>query len=220
MLYTILFKPFEVLIGKIFIWLEGFVPSIGISLILLSLIVSTLVLPLYLLVERVQEKERKVQLAMKPKIDEFKSVHKGYERYLYINEVYRRHNYHPVYALRGLLGLLIQIPFFIGAYSFLSHYPGIQGVSFLFLQDLGLPDHLLPFGLNVLPFVMTAANLASGYVYGRKLSLQENLNIIVIAVVFLVILFSAPSGLLVYWTCNNLYSLVKNLILNCRGGKS
>lgn len=74
MLYTILFKPFEVLIGKIFIWLEGFVPSIGISLILLSLIVSTLVLPLYLLVEKVQEKERKVQLAMKPKIDEFKSV--------------------------------------------------------------------------------------------------------------------------------------------------
>ena len=74
MLYTILFKPFEVLIVKIFIWLEGFVPSIGISLILLSLIVSTLVLPLYLLVEKVQEKERKVQLAMKPKIDEFKSV--------------------------------------------------------------------------------------------------------------------------------------------------
>ena len=219
MLYTILFKPFELLIGTIFIWLERVIPSHGVSLILLSIVVSTLVLPLTLLVERYQQKERDVQLAMKPKIDEFKSVYKGYERYLYINEVYRRHNYHPVYALRGLLGLLIQIPFFIGAYSFLSHYPGIQGVGFLFLSDLGQADHLLPFGINLLPFVMTAANLLSGYVYGTKISVSENINIIVIALLFLVILYSSPSGLLVYWTCNNLYSLGKNLVIKYRGGR-
>ena len=72
MLYTILFKPFELLIGTIFIWLERVIPSHGVSLILLSIVVSTLVLPLTLLVERYQQKERDVQLAMKPKIDEFK----------------------------------------------------------------------------------------------------------------------------------------------------
>ena len=220
MLYTILFRPFELLIGKIFILLEGLIPSHGVSLILLSIVVSTIVLPLTLLVERFQQKERDVQMAMKPKIDEFKSVYKGYERYLYVNEVYRRHNYHPVYALRGLLGLLILIPFFIGAYSVLSHYTGIKDVGFLFLRDLGSPDHLLPFGINLLPFVMTGANLLSGYVYGTKISLQENINIIAIALLFLVILYTSPSGLLLYWTCNNLYSLAKNLVVKHRGGKA
>lgn len=218
MLYPIFFKPFELLIGVIFTWLEGIIPSPGVSLMLLSLIVSTIVLPLTLIVERFQQTERDVQQAMKPKIDEFKSVYKGYERYLYINEVYRRHSYHPVYALRGLSGLLIQIPFFIGAYSFLSHYPGLNGVGFLFLADLGAPDHLLPFGVNLLPFVMTAANLLSGYVYGTNISRREHINIIVIALLFLVILYSSPSGLLVYWTGNNLYSLAKNLVLKYRGG--
>ena len=31
------------------------------------------------------------------------------------------------------------------------------------------------------------------------------------AVIFLVLLYNSPSGLVVYWTCNNIFSLVKNI---------
>ena len=132
-MFEIINRPFELLIGIIFVWLLNLVNNHGIALILLSLVVNIALLPFYNIAENIQKKERLVQQAMKPKIDEFKSVYEGYELYLYTNNVYRLHGYHPIYSLRGLVSLLIQVPFFMGAYAFLSTYSGFQGQSFLFL---------------------------------------------------------------------------------------
>ncbi len=213
-MFKLINKPFELLIGVIFVWLLKMVNNHGLALILLSLIVNIALLPFYNIAENIQKKERLVQQAMKPKIEEFKSVYKGYELYLYTNNVYRLHDYHPIYSLRGLVSLLIQVPFFMGAYSFLSNYPGFEGQSFLFLSNLAQPDGLLSIGnltINVLPFVMTAINLLSGYVYAQDMSRNEKVTIVVVALFFLVLLYNSPSSLLVYWTFNNVFSLVKNL---------
>lgn len=213
-MFEIINRPFELLIGIIFVWLLNLVNNHGIALILLSLVVNIALLPFYNIAENIQKKERLVQQAMKPKIDEFKSVYEGYELYLYTNNVYRLHDYHPIYSLRGLVSLLIQVPFFMGAYSFLSTYNGFQGQSFLFLSNLAQPDGLLTIGgwtINLLPFVMTAINLVSGYVYATDMSRNEKITIVVVALFFLVLLYNSPSSLLVYWTFNNVFSLVKNL---------
>jgi YidC/Oxa1 family membrane protein insertase len=210
-----MFKPFETFIGTIFLWLVKTVNNYGISLILLSVIVSTILLPFYHFAEKLQQKERLIQQRMKPKIDEFKSVYKGYELYLYINNVYRLNNYHPAYALRGLLSLMIQIPFFIGAYAFLANYEGLVEVSFLFLSDLAAPDKIISLGfikINFLPFLMTGINLISGYVYAKGMTWSENITIIVVSLIFLIVLYNASSGLLVYWTCNTTFNLGKNLL--------
>lgn len=188
--------------------------SHGVSLILTSLAINTLMIPVFWYAEKLQQRERNVQAEMKPKIDEYKSVFKGYELHLYISNIHKQYNYHPVYAFRSLLGLFIQLPFFVATYHFLSHYTAIQGVSFLFISDLGKPDMLLPLfgnGENVLPFVMTAINLVSSFVYGKMLSRMERINIYVIALLFLVLLYTSPAGLLLYWTCNNVFSLFKSL---------
>ena len=208
--------PFVRFIGFIFYFLESKFHSYGLVIIFLSIIVSTILLPLYAVAEWIQQKERNIQLKMKPKIDEYKSVFKGYERYLYISHLYKINNYHPVYALRGLVGLLIQIPFFIGAYAFLSHFTGFTEVPFLFLKDLSQADALLKVGslyINILPLVMTAVNLLSGYVYGFSVTKHESVSIIFVALFFLVILYTSPSALLLYWTCNNIYNLGKNLVI-------
>ena len=180
----------------------------GLALILLSLAVNILLYPFYYLAEKVEKKEKAIQLKMKPKIDEFKSVYKGYELYLYTNNVYRMHHYHPAYALRGLVSLLIQIPFFMGAYAFLSNYAGFEGVSFLFIHDLSLADGLLKLGqlnINILPFVMTFINLYSGYLYTQGSNKSEKITIVVIAAFFLVLLYNSPASLLIYWTFNNVF---------------
>lgn len=207
-------EPFAQFIGYIFLWIQGMVHNHGISLIILSIVVNIILFPFYHLADKIEKKEKNAQLQMKPKLDEFKSVYKGYELYLYTNNVYRLNDYHPAYALRGLVSLLIQIPFFMGAYAFLSHYTGFEGVSFLFLSDLSKPDGLLVLGglaINILPFVMTGINLMSGYVYAKDMSKSEKITIIVIAVFFLVVLYNSPSSLLVYWTCNNIFSLFKTI---------
>lgn len=187
--------------------------SQGVSLILTSFAVNTIMIPVFWYAEKLQQKERDIQSEMKPKIDEYKGVFKGYELHLYISNIHKQYKYHPVYALRSLLGLFIQLPFFIATYHFLSNYSAIKGVSFMFITDLGNPDMLLSLSaasINILPFVMTAANLASSFIYGKMLSRVERINIYFIAVLFLVLLYKSPAGLLLYWTCNNIFSLFKS----------
>lgn len=212
---NLIVAPFAQIIGKIFIWLLNIIHNHGLTLMALSIVVNIILLPFYHIAEKIEKKEKNVQKSMKPKLDEFKSVYKGYELYLYTNNVYRLHNYHPAYVLRGLVSLLIQIPFFMGAYEYLSNYAGFEGVSFLFLSNLAHADGLLTIGtltINILPFIMTGINLWSGYIYAKDSTRSEKVTIVVIAIFFLIVLYQSPASLLIYWTFNNIFSLVKTII--------
>ncbi len=211
----IFFYPIELLMEFLMSNIFLFVGSYGVSLILTSLSINIVMIPVFWYAEKLQQRERDIQAAMRPKIQEYKSVFKGYELHLYITNLHKQHNYHPVYALRSLLGLFIQVPFFVATYNFLSHYKAVEGVSFLFFLDLGKPDMLLSmfsYSINILPFIMTAVNLVSSFVYGKMLTKAERINIYVIALFFLVLLYKSPSGLLLYWTCNNIFSLFKSIV--------
>ena len=211
----LLMAPFTEFIGRIFEFIIAAVGNPGMSLIILSIIVNIILFPLYHFADGIEKKEKHIQEVMKPKIDEFKSVYKGYELHLYINNVYRMNKYHPAYSLRGLVSLVIQIPFFMGAYAYLTSYTGFQGVSFLFLSNLAQPDGLLQFGkvvINIMPFVMTGINLLTGYIYAKDMTKSEKFTIVAIALFFLVVLYNSPSSLLLYWTFNNIFSLVKTYV--------
>jgi hypothetical protein len=120
--------------------------------------------------------------------------------------------------MRSTFGLLIQIPFFIAAYSYLSHLATLKGTSFLFISDLGKPDALLPVagGLNLLPILMTVINCAAGAIYTRGLAIKDKVQLYGIALVFLLLLYHSPAGLVLYWTLNNVFSLVKNSYLKIK----
>ena len=189
--------------------------SWGVSLVLMSLAVNIALIPVYHLAETWQEAERAIQKKMAPKLAEIKDVFSGKERYMYMRALYRLHGYSPIYALRTSFGLLIQIPFFFAAYHLLNAAPELAGASWLFISDLSKPDALLPLGsfsINLLPFVMTAANLVSAAVYTSRLTRREKIQLYGLAALFLILLYPSSSALLVYWTCNNLFSLGKNLV--------
>lgn len=183
--------------------------SHGVSLLILSVFFNLLLIPAYHWAERVQGRERQMQQRLRPKLDEFHAVFKGQELHFMLRQLYKLHGYHPVYALRTLAPLAIQIPFFIAAFGLLSHYAPFQGASFLFLHDLANPDGLLG-GVNLLPLVMTAVNLYALQLYARQLSRSEWAQGVVVALLFLVLLYAAPSGLVLYWTFNNLLSVLKS----------
>jgi hypothetical protein len=176
------------------------------------MIVSTLILPIYLMAENKQKAEREKQKQMKGKIDKIKTVFKGDERYMLLSPFYRQNNYHPVYALRSSLDLFIQIPFFIAAYHFLHNLELLNGQAFKFIKNLDAPDGLLG-GVNILPILMTVINCVSGAIYAKGLQLKDKIQLYGIALVFLVLLYNSPSALVLYWTCNNIYNLVKNIVL-------
>lgn len=183
--------------------------SHGVALLFLSVSFNLLLIPAYHWAEWVQGKERAVQRRMRPKLEEFTAVFQGQERHMMLRQLYRLHGYHPVYALRALAPLAIQVPFFIAAFGLLSHYVPFQGASFLFLHDLSQADRLLG-GANLLPLLMTALNLYALQIYSRQLSRSDWVQGVAVALVFLALLYDSPSGLVLYWTFNNLLSLLKS----------
>ena len=186
----------------------------GIAVIGLSFVVTLFCLPLYIVAEQWQEEERKTQKKLKPGIDRIKKAFKKDEQYMILTTFYKQNHYHPMMALRSSFSLLIQIPFFIAAYSFLSHVDALKGYSFLFIKDMGSPDAFIKLGkisINVLPVAMTAINCISGAIYSKGHAIKEKLQIYITALVFLVLLYTSPSGLVLYWTMNNVLSLVKNV---------
>lgn len=189
--------------------------SWGLGLIFMSLAVNIVLLPLYHLAESWQEAERRVQHRMAAKLAEIRAVYRGQERYALTRTLYRQHGYHPIFAVRTSFGFLIQVPFFFAAYHFLSSYEPLRGVPFGPLANLAEPDGLLTLGglaVNLLPFVMTAVNLVSALVYTRRLTRRDKIQLYGIAALFLALLYDAAAGLVFYWTCNNVFSLFKNIV--------
>lgn len=214
-LYTILLYPVYMFVEFLFFTVHIITNgNIGMSIVLLSIGVNLICLPMYNVAETLQEKERAIQKRMKAKITDIKAVFKGDERYMILSTYYRQNNWHPLYALRSMVALFIQIPFFIAAYNLLSQGSCLDSCSFLFLSNLGTPDRLLSFGtfsVNVLPIIMTLVNIVASAVYTKGLELKDKITLYGTALIFLVLLYDSPSGLVFYWTLNNIFSLVKNI---------
>ena len=213
-LYTMIIYPLHQIIEFVYrIFMEIFkVP--GFAVIGVSIAVTLLCLPLYAVAEKWQVSERETQKKLKPGIERIKSVFKDDEQYMMLSTFYKQNHYHPMMVLRSSIGLLIQIPFFMATYSFLSNCPELSRSSFLFIRDLGAPDALFKIGtfpVNVLPIAMTLINIIAGAIYTKGFAFREKAQIYGMALVFLVVLYNSPSGLVLYWTMNNVFSLVKNI---------
>lgn len=205
--------PFLYLIEQVFLLGYGITNNYGLSIVFLSLIISILLLPVFILIEKAKKKDDVIKRAMKPFVDEIKRCYKGQERHYYLKTLNRQYNYNPVRSLIPTLSLVLQIPFFIAAYQFLEAYEPLVGVPFLFIHDLNLPDALLG-SVNVLPIAMTVVNLITAYFYTRNGNLSELKQMVVVALIFLVLLFNLPAGLVLYWTLNNVFSFFRLFVTN------
>ena len=213
-IYTIILGPLELLFDTVYAIAVGATNNPGLSLIFLSLTINLLVLPLYRRADAMQEEERQQSIKLKPGIDQIRKAFKGDERFMILQTYYRQNDYKPYYALKGSLSLLLEIPFFIAAYHYLSHSYVLQGASFGPIADLGAPDNLIKIGsisLHLLPILMTLINIVSGAIYTKGMPLKSKIQLYGMALIFLFLLYESPAGLVFYWTLNNLFSLVKNI---------
>lgn len=217
MLYNLIITPIETIVEWTFNFMRYHFFDFGViaAIIGVSIVINFLALPLYNIADDLQEKERNIAKALEPRVKRIKKAFKGNERFMMLSTYYRQNNYHPLYALRSSFSILIQIPFFIAAYHFLSHTPELQDASFWIFNNLGAPDallHINGFAVNILPILMTFINILSGAVYAKNAPVKEKMQIVAMAVLFLVLLYNSPSGLVIYWILNNVFSLAKNIV--------
>lgn len=218
-LYLLVIEPIEYIIETSFCLFQNFFPGqakIPLSIVALSLLVNLLTFPIYSAADARQQEEREMQMKLSKWKARIKSTFKGDERFMMLSAYYRLNGYNPIYALRGSLSILVQVPFFIAAYHFLSECPELSGVKLGPIEDLLKPDGLLwlpSCRVNLLPILMTAVNLVSGMIYIRGgVQLREKIQVYGLALIFLVLLYGSPSGLVFYWIFNQFFSLAKNLI--------
>ena len=215
-LHRLILGPLELLFDTVYTVGYRITGNPGLSIILLSLAMNLLMLPLYRRADALQEEERIQARLLKPGIEKIRRAFRGDERFMILQTYYRQNNYKPWYVLKGSLSLLLEIPFFIAAYRYLSGLSLLHGAAFGPIADLGKPDQLISlFGMNIhlLPILMTVINIVSGAIYTREMPLRSKIQLYGMALIFLVLLYGSPSGLVFYWTLNNLFSLIKNIIL-------
>lgn len=214
-LYTLFIYPLELLFEVVFAIANRIIGHPGWAIIILSLAVNFLVLPLYNRADAVQKEERELEESLQPGIAKIKKAFKGDERMMILQAYYKENNYSPLYVLKGSVSLLLQIPFFMAAYNFLSNLAILRGASFGFITDLGAPDRMFEIagiGINILPIIMTLVNFISGYIYTKGMPLKSKIQLYGMALLFLVLLYNSPAGLAFYWTLNNVFSLLKNAL--------
>ncbi len=188
-------------------WLGWLAP--GPRLIVFAALVNLVLVPVYRQMEERSRHVRARREAVARDVARMKRHFKGRELYFYIRAVHRQHGYRPIAELLGSGDLLLQVLVFATVYAYLSGTQLLAGHAFGPIPDLGRPDALLG-GINLMPFVMTAVNAAAVMAYspGRARRLQG----FGLGILFLVLLYSSPSGLVVYWTANNAFSLVRSLL--------
>ncbi len=220
LLFQVIIYPIKLIIELIYMMFDWvFKGNVGIAITGVSVAVSVGCLPLYAKAEWLQDKEREIQKKMASRIASIKAHFKGDEQYMMLSTYYRQNHYHPVYALRSSVSLLVQVPFFIAAYSFLSHLQSLSGQSLWIIRDLGKEDALVSLGfltINALPILMTVINIISGAIYTKGFSVKEKAQLYLMALIFLVLLYHSPAALVIYWTLNNVFSLVKNIVFKMK----
>ena len=220
MLFNLIISPLEIIIENLFsVFHYNIQLDIICSIFFISFAVTMMCLPFYYRADKIRKEEEEKFSELKPYVDKIKKNFKGDEQFFMLQTLYRQHNYNPVMALRNTFSLLLQIPFFIAAYHFFSHLDILNGYSWGPIQDFSRPDSLFVFNglnINVLPVLMTVVNIISCEVYLSSNTLKARIQPYSFALIFLILLYDSPSGLVLYWTFNNFFYLLKNLFMESK----
>jgi YidC/Oxa1 family membrane protein insertase len=118
---------------------------------------------------------------------------------------------HQVNPAAGCLLLFIQIPIFLGLYCMLRASSDLRFAHFLWIKDLSLPDTVARVGgfpINILPLIMGAVTILQMRMTpmptasdSQKLMMRGMMG------VFLICCYNFPSGVVLYWTVQNLLTI-------------
>lgn len=195
----------------------------GIAIIIVTILIKIL---LYPLTHKSFVSMRKMQ-TLQPKLNALKEQYKKDPQVMNkkMMELYKKEGVNP---MGGCLPLLLQLPIFIALYQVLPRLVDLKNVSFLWIKDLSSPDTVatfemfrnipvIPTSLNILPLIMTAVSVLQSKLSTGGASAQQqqqNKFMMMMPVMFLFIFWNMPSGLVLYWTVQNILSIVQQLIVN------
>ena len=127
---------------------------------------------------------------------------------------------HKINPMSGCLPTLIQMPVFFGFFFMIRSAIELRGASFLWVGDLSSPDTLfiipgINFPFNLLPLVMGATMLWQAHLTPPSPGMDpaQAKMMRYMPLMFLVFLYNYSAGLTLYWTVQNLLSIVQTKLI-------
>ena len=199
----------------IFVYIRGgissFIPdkgmAVGISIVVFTILIKTILLPLNVGQIRSSYKMQQIQPELKKLQDKYKSDPKKSQE-----EVMKFYKEKGVNPFAGCLPLLVQWPVLIAMYFVFQNLTDIAGVSFLWISDLSKNHDL------ILTAISGGTTFLSSYVMTPKnndSTAKSTTGTMTITMTLMMTFMSYGFGaaLVIYWIIGNLYQVSQTLLV-------
>lgn len=199
--------------------------SYGFGIVVLTILVKLLLWPLTAQATRSQKKMQ----ALQGPLGKLREKHKGNPQKLN-QEMMKFYKENKVNPFAGCWPILVQIPIFLGMFWMLRSAAELYGQEFLWAQDLSEQDSiamLSGFSLNLLPIFMVVTQWyqmrLNPMQLGPEMSEAQRINAKMMRFMpfmFLVFLYFFSSALVLYWTTQNLMTILQTLLTKNTAGST
>jgi YidC/Oxa1 family membrane protein insertase len=181
----------------------------GLAIIAITVIIKLIFWPLTNASTKSQKRLQALQPQLKAISDKYKDdpMKKNQKTMEFMKE-------HKVNPMGSCLPTLLQVPVFWGFYSMLRSAIELRGAHFLWAFDLSQPDtvaHLAGFPVNPLPLIMGSTQLWQAQMMPPSPGMDPGQQKIMryMPLMFIAIFYRMPAGLTLYWTVQNLLSILQ-----------
>jgi YidC/Oxa1 family membrane protein insertase len=199
-------------VSKAVLWamttLYKVIPNYGVVILILSVLTKVIFYPL---TKKSLQSMKKMQ-EIKPEVDKINQKFKDnpQRRQQETMKLYKNKKINP---MGGCLPILVQMPIFIALYSVLYNVIEMRKAPFtLWMKDLSIPDnvgYLFGIPLNPLPLIMTGTMILQQRL--TPTDPRQAMFATVMPIMFLFLFYGLPSGLVFYWTVNNVVSIIQQI---------
>jgi YidC/Oxa1 family membrane protein insertase len=200
------------------------IPNYGIAIIILTLLVRLVLLPLTILpLTMAQTKSMSGMQEHQPAIKEIKAKYRGNPQKANqeVMAYYKEKGVNPMGGMMGCVPMLLQFPVFIALFNVLGRALELKEAPFfLWISDLSRPDVLIaaiqipwlfPAGITILPALM-----AITMYFQTKMTItdpNQKAMVYMMPVMMFFLSASFPSGLVLYWTVSNIFTIGQTVFL-------
>jgi YidC/Oxa1 family membrane protein insertase len=204
---------FSLMLDKFAEWFGG---SYGLSVLLLTIIVRTIILPLMIK----QYKNTKAMQALQPEMkkvrEKFKDDPKKQQE-----EMMKLYQTNQVNPLAGCLPLIVQMPIFIALYSSINLNVAIREHTFLGFE-LGLsPSQSGHWYYYIIPLTAACTTLIQSVMMAQQQTMVGPMKglMYIFPVMIFVMAINFPVALPLYWIYSNIYTITQNYFMYARSPK-
>jgi YidC/Oxa1 family membrane protein insertase len=186
-------------------WLHDY----GLAILALTTIIKLTLWP----IQNKANRSMRQMAALSPKMQELREKYKDDPTRMNqeVMKLYKQYGINPV---GGCLPMMIQIPIFFGLFKMLGQAVELRNAKFLWVRDLSQPDTiahlpLLGWPINIIPLCMAATQIWLMAMTPKTGDPTQRRIAMFMPLIFLFICYNFAAALALYYTAQNLFSILQ-----------